>query len=356
MKLNEEPVSISARLRKSAQTQEQNPVDENNHASEEQMGTQSLPSVDREITASALLDLIDRQVHDEAAYIALAHTFDGQGTYEELLQVASYITRLNPGSAEGLAYKARALQKLERYSAATIANDQALLLDTNLPLAWINRSGLQLLQQKFQDALRSTQRAVELAPDDTRAWANRGVALLNAERLIEALDAFNQALRCDPRSLLALQMKGEILQKLGRIRDVIPVARQALTINPADVVALTQAINALRALEQHEALIEIAQELIKQTPESLFAWDNYIRGLRGMGSFAAANDALDQALELNPSNIRFLTFKADTLYRLEHYREAANVAQRALKLDPDYQPANRIHEKSIKLMYQRKKL
>lgn len=320
----------------------------------ERADIQEFTAIDRLITEKALLDLIDQQTSDEAPYLQLARSFDEQDNYEGLEQVASYVLRLNPSSAPALAWKARALQKLNRLSEATIANDQALLLDTNLPQAWLNRGGLQLLQQKFNEALRSTQRAVELDPQNARAWANRGVALLNFERFNEALEAFSNSLRCDPHMMLALQMKGDILCRLGRMREVIPVARQALTINPSDITALTQAAQALRAMEQYEALVDVTQELIKQTPDSLFAWDNYIRGLRGKGDFVTANDALDHALQLDPGDVRFLTFKADTLYRLQRYREAASIAQRALKLAPDYPPLRRIHEKAIKLMYQRK--
>ena len=61
--------------------------------------------------------------------------------YLALLETAQAAAQLNPGSARALAYKARALQKLERLSEATVANDQALLLDTNLAIAWFNRGG-----------------------------------------------------------------------------------------------------------------------------------------------------------------------------------------------------------------------
>ncbi len=106
------------------------------------------------------------------ALLAQALAFDTTGQYREMLASAQHASELDPGSALAFACKARALQKLDRISEATIANDQALLLDTALPLAWINRSGLQVLQQRFADALRSATRATELAPDDARAWIN----------------------------------------------------------------------------------------------------------------------------------------------------------------------------------------
>nr|MBA2394362.1 tetratricopeptide repeat protein [Ktedonobacteraceae bacterium] len=162
---------------------------------------------------------------DEEALLGLAQALDRIDRYESLYETAQHILEYNASSAQGLAFKARALQKLERLSEATIANDQALLLDTHLPLAWVNRSGLQLLQQKFPEALRSAQRATELVPDDERAWANRGVALLNFGHLLEAIAMFDKALEIDPNHLFSLQMKGEILCKLGRMRDVVPVIR-----------------------------------------------------------------------------------------------------------------------------------
>lgn len=302
----------------------------------------------------AFSELLASNETDEEALLGLAQALDRIDHYESLYEIAQRILEQNTSPAQGLAFKARALQKLERFSEATIANDQALLLDTHLPLAWINRSGLQLLQQKFPEALRSAQRATELAPNDERAWANKGVALLNFNHLLEALTMFDHALAIDANHLFSLQMKIEILLKLGRMHDALPVIRHALSIDPHNVIVLTQGVQVLRALEQHDAMQELAKELTTLTPDSLFAWENYLRGLRGAGHYEDALPALDRVLELDASNIRFWTLKADTLYRLERYREAAKVAEHAVRMYSDYPPARRIREKSVRMMYQRK--
>jgi tetratricopeptide (TPR) repeat protein len=299
-------------------------------------------------------ELLAYHEKDEEVLLGLARALDGIDHYESLYETAQHILEQNASSAQGLAFKARALQKLERLSEATIANDQALLLDTHLPLAWINRSGLQLLQQKFPEALRSAQRATELAPDDERAWANKGVALLNFNHPLEAMTMFDQALEIDANHLFSLQMKSEILCKLGRMSDAVPVIRQALNIDPHNVVVLTQGVQALRALEQYAAMQELAKELTTLTPTSLFAWENYMRGLRGVGHYEEALSALEHVIELDASNVRFWTIRADMLYRLERYREAAKIAERAVRLDLDYPPARRIREKAVRMMYQRK--
>src|SRR5258708_8724277 len=94
---------------------------------------------------------------------------------------------VDPGSALALAYKARALQKLERIPEATITNDQALLLDTNLALAWFNRTGQQLLQDHFPEAFRYAERAIELDPVDARIWSTKPLAPLHLNRPSHAI-------------------------------------------------------------------------------------------------------------------------------------------------------------------------
>ena len=91
----------------------------------------------------------NQKSEDVEALLEAALSLDKAGRYEEMLEAAQRAIDLDPASALALACKARALQKLERVSEATIANDQALLLDTNLPLAWINRSGCKSYKSAF---------------------------------------------------------------------------------------------------------------------------------------------------------------------------------------------------------------
>src|SRR5207247_7492059 len=121
------------------------------------------------------------------ALLGLALVLDRLGDYEKMYELAQTATQVDPGSAMALACKARALQKLEHISEATIANDQALLLDTNLPLAWFNRGGQQLLQNHPEEALRYADRAIELDPSDARTWCNKALALLRMNRLYEEI-------------------------------------------------------------------------------------------------------------------------------------------------------------------------
>lgn len=301
-----------------------------------------------------LLLLLDIDPFDEKTLIEIANCLDHMNNFDLLYEITLQLIEKNPQFARALALQARALQKMGRISEATIANDQALLLNKRLDLAWINRSGLQLLQGKFPEALRSSHRAVELASEDARAWSNRGIALLNFNRLGEALEAFDTSLRLDSTQFLAIQMKCEIFSRTGRMREILPLVEQGLNLEPRNLNLLTKGIEAVRSLEMYTELCELSQRYINIADDSPFAWEHYMRGLRGLGEFAEAKKALDRLLELETDDVRFWTLKADTLYRMERYRDAVHAAEYACQIDAEYAPAQRIYQKSLRLMYQRK--
>ena len=298
--------------------------------------------------------LLDNQ-EDVDALLGLSLALDRLGNYQRMYEIARSAGQIDPGSALALACQARALQKLERISEATIANDQALLLDTNLALAWFNRCGQQLLQNHPEEALRYADRAIELDPSDARTRCNKALALLRMNRLYEALEVVNQSLDLDPDFLLALETKGEILRRYARFEEVIVTMDHSLELAPEDVSSLNLMANALRTTGQFDHLLEITQRLLPLAPESPLSWDFHISALRGTSHFEEANEAIDHILEFDPTNVRYLMIKADNLYRLQRFREAVSVSEYALKIGDEYSPARRIHEKAMRMMYQQKR-
>src|SRR5437667_3670956 len=300
-------------------------------------------------------ELLQDDQEDVDALLGLALVLDRLGDYDKMYEMAQSAGQIDPGSALALACKARALQKLDRISEATIANDQALLLDTNLALAWFNRCGQQLLQDHPQEALRYAERAIELDPGDARTWCNKALALLHLNRTYESLEAVNQSLALDPNFLLTLETKGEILRRYARFEEVIVTMHHALELAPDDISALNLMANALRTLGEFDRLLEITQQLVRLEPDSPLSWDFHMSALRGTARFEEASVAIDHILEFDPTNVRYLMIKADNLYRLQRYREAVSVSEQALKIDDEYPPARRIHEKAMRMMYQQKK-
>ncbi len=356
--MDEQSATLTSINRKSvqdAQIVEQQSMTEDQRKRLSQQGYEYLQNRQWDEAVPIFQQLLHIDYDDDEAFSRLILALDQTEKYELLLQIAREFAESHPDSALALAAQARAFQKLGQISQATIANDQALLLDRGLALAWFNRSGLQLLQQHYPEALRYAEKTLELDPTDARAWANKGMALLNLNRVPEALLVFEQALTHNPDYLFALQAKGDILLRRAKAYEAIETMEHALALNPEDVPSLTLMAQALRALGEHALLQHISERLLQKMPDSLFARENHLQSLRGQGKFEEAILAADAVLELEPLNVRFWTQKADTLYRLGRYREASTVADHALQLDMLYPPARRLHEKAIRLMYQKKR-
>src|SRR5438270_4336096 len=80
----------------------------------------------------AFTSLLGQDGEGEDALLGLAIALDRLGQHERMYETAERAMQINAGSPLAAACKARALQRLGRLSEATIANDQALLLDTHL--------------------------------------------------------------------------------------------------------------------------------------------------------------------------------------------------------------------------------
>jgi tetratricopeptide (TPR) repeat protein len=113
--------------------------------------------------------------------------------------------------------------------------------------------------------------------------------------------------------------------------------------------------NALRTLGQFDKMLEITQRLMLLEPDNPLSWDFYLTALRGTSRFEEANEIIDHLLEYDSTNVRYWMIKADNLYRLHRYREAVSASEYALKIDDEYPPARRIHEKAMRMMYQHKR-
>ena len=87
---------------------------------------------------------------------------------------------------------------LQRFEEALASTERAIELKPEYAEAWNNRGSALCGLGHFEEALASTERAIELKPEYAEAWNNRGSALCGLERFEEAIAHFDQALRLNP--------------------------------------------------------------------------------------------------------------------------------------------------------------
>lgn len=112
-------------------------------------------------------------------------------------------------------------------------------------LAWKILGSIHQAQERYEDSLSATQRAIALLPDDATNHNNLGVALLVLERLTEAEDSFKKAIAIEPDYGKALVNLGAVLQHQGKLEEAQACCHKAIAVDASDASAHIGLGNAL---------------------------------------------------------------------------------------------------------------
>ncbi|BAZ22408.1 TPR repeat-containing protein [Kalymmatonema gypsitolerans NIES-4073] len=65
------------------------------------------------------------------------------------------------------------MKELQRYEEAIFSYEKAIELKPDYYVAWVNKGGTLKKLQRYEEAIFSCEKAIELKPDYSRAWYNR---------------------------------------------------------------------------------------------------------------------------------------------------------------------------------------
>jgi tetratricopeptide (TPR) repeat protein len=230
----------------------------------------------------------------------------------------------------------------------------------------------------FRDSIQTSNRILEIDPDNLTALFTRGQSHLAAGNLEEALAHANQILEYRPGAQNAVIMKAEALVKLERSEEAesiwLELRREiASTGNPnqaAHVCAqlagfyrllqdaeradetyveclgefpthpylLTAASDFYTRAEQPERAIEIHQNALDATPNDIRAWGRLSRVLQAHGNPGEAQAKLEQAVERFDSAGAWRLL-ADFHRKARHTKEARKALEEAIARSPETQEA-----------------
>ena len=97
---------------------------------------------------------------------------------------------------------------------------------------WFDRGNDLYNSQRYEEAIASYDKALEIKPDDHEAWNNRGIALRKLERYSEAIASYDKALEIKPDKHGAWYNRGYALDELQRYSEAIASYDKALEIRP----------------------------------------------------------------------------------------------------------------------------
>ncbi|HEY8617151.1 tetratricopeptide repeat-containing sulfotransferase family protein [Phenylobacterium sp.] len=132
----------------------------------------------------------------------------------------------------------------------------------------LNLTALKLeKEERFGEALKVLQRAVEIAPADFAARNALGLCLHRLERPAEALEQFDKVLEDQPDFGGAHASRGAALESLGRLIEAEAAYRRALELQPDNLGAVAGLANLASRRGAHAEARPLAERVLAAVPD-----------------------------------------------------------------------------------------
>jgi predicted O-linked N-acetylglucosamine transferase (SPINDLY family) len=167
--------------------------------------------------------------------------------------------------------RGKALQELKRFEAAVESYEKGLQVEPHNAEALSNCASALLVLHKPEEALRYCERAIALKPDFPEAYNNLGGALRRLGKHEEAVAACEMALQLKPEYSTALSNLASIMVAYRRFSEAIEYCDRALAVQPLWTDAHEQRGAALLAARRPMESALAYARLVEIDPERKFA-------------------------------------------------------------------------------------
>ena len=195
-------------------------------------------------------------------------------------------------------------------------------------------------------AIEDLNAAIQLGLDNALTYRYRGLANMQLGQFEAALADLNQAVAKKPDHFEALLWRAEVNSRMGRIQDAVADMDLAHQIKPLTHNDQQIRKHYLRLLAENDAGME-------HSPDAAHDMDN-AEGLyrqahvkRGQDDLVGALSLLDQAIQLQPEDLRFSQERANVQMRLSKYAEALQDLQILSATDSTWDTTNVVSMSSV---------
>ena len=158
-------------------------------------------------------------------------------------------------------------------------------------------------ENRIDEGLAHSRRAVELAPDLAEGYNALGVGLARQGKLADAIAAYEKALALKPVFDEAEDNLGVAIAEQGDPRGAIGHYSRALEINPNSSNAQVNWGNALVRLGRPDEAIEHYTAALRLRPDNADAHHNWGVALARQGRYAEAVEQFQDALKLDSTHV-----------------------------------------------------
>jgi tetratricopeptide (TPR) repeat protein/glycosyltransferase involved in cell wall biosynthesis len=192
---------------------------------------------------------------------------------------------------------------------------------------------------RSEEAVMSSDKPLEIEPDDAASLRKRGSALLQLKRLDEALASYDCALALEPDHVDALNGRGCVLMDLKRLDEAVASFDRALATRPDFSPALYNRGVALHELQRFDEALESFEKAtgLKRDYAEAFSMQGIV--LAKLGRLDDAIASYDRALAIQPQFADALNNRGNALRELKRLGDAVVSYDRALAVRPDFPAA-----------------
>ncbi len=178
-----------------------------------------------------------------------------------------------------------------------------------------------------------------MKPDVAEYHQNLGETYRRAGRWEGAISSFRRALEIKPESAEAHIKLGLALQEAGRLEEALVALRVAIAQRPDVAEVETSLGNVLRVLGRSDEALAAYARAIEKKPDHAEAHNNRGAALFDRGRLTEAIAAYGRALELSPEYADAHNNRGAALFETGRLAEAIAAYGRALELQPDFAEA-----------------
>lgn len=265
-------------------------------------------------------------------WISKASVQEHKNDYSGAVESLNRVIELKPDNVYALVKKGMIFAKVGRYEEALFFVDMAIMVNTWNKNIYNVKKEICIHTGKYRDAIAVCMEILSIDSGDIPAMVDAANCMVKLGNLSEALSFVNSKLSRNSDSVPLLLSKKAILTTLGDYPELIKVCYRILEKEPdnravkmdlaqalADNGDMVSADRVRMELYDDDATlepieeIEIEEEKIeeppeKSDPESLF---NIAQSLYSTGDLTGAARLTDRALEEDPGNYRYISFRVE---------------------------------------------
>ncbi len=188
--------------------------------------------------------------------------------------------------------------ELGKFEDAVRSFDRALQIDPHLVAALMHRAIALAMVERWKDAIKSAEAATEIAPDSIEAWRVLADVEIRAERHKQAMRALERAAKLAPDDASIYNTMGMVSYKAGHPHEAIKHFRRATTIDRRHISALKNLGIIYMELEQWSEAAQVLSRLTSFYTQDPEIWDIQAVAYARLKDFCAAAKAWENARRL----------------------------------------------------------